>query len=57
MGTYLKIIHRAGASSLLLMALLLKVAGVVLLFWKTSRYNGFRKFLDSRKARNSPDFC
>jgi hypothetical protein len=47
LGAYFKIVHRGSANFLLLAAMILKVAGVVLLCWKLIRYPGLHKFLES----------
>lgn len=40
------IMHSGEARSLLVIATILKVLGVLLLAWKVVRYEGFRKFME-----------
>lgn len=46
-GAYLKIVHYGSASLLLLAAMLLKLAGVLLLVYKLLRHRGLHRFLNS----------
>jgi hypothetical protein len=46
-GSYMKILHRGSADLLLLLAVILKVAGVLLLAFKLVRYSGLQRFLNS----------
>ncbi|WP_121354439.1 hypothetical protein [Flavisolibacter nicotianae] len=45
-GSFSKLLHRGESTSLLLLATILKVLGVLLLSYKVVRYEGFRKFME-----------
>jgi uncharacterized membrane protein len=45
-GALFQIMHRSEAQSLLIIATVLKVAGVLLLGYKVVKYESFRKFME-----------
>lgn len=45
-GSFSRLLHRGESTTLLLLATILKVLGILLLAYKVVRYEGFRKFME-----------